>query len=292
MCVIVAETSKSNHSSNIPREKDMTDSPNEFDAVLGNSARPMMGSVVLGGIEGIRQRFKSDRIEQRIAALREVPHTQAGLDLLVQALSDSSIAVQKAAYILLKEQPEVLRSYPQYRLFECLAALKGHPTGITAIAVATRHLRYCDRTVVISASRDGIINVWDIDAEDVIFSIHSYTFVYTISIDTDADIFTIQGAKRKVRSWSLKNGQEIDPTEMKLRQIASVARNDDRYLISGSQNTIKVWDLQVGQEVCRLQGHTSLVTAVAVNEEPSLIVSGSEDKTVRIWGISPLPQMR
>nr|WP_242026884.1 hypothetical protein [Leptolyngbya sp. FACHB-17] len=102
----------------------------------------------------------------------------------------------------------------------------------------------------------------------------------------------IQGAKRKVRSWSLKNGQEIEPTEIKLRQIASVARNDDRYLISGSQNTIKIWDLQAGREVCQLQGHTSLVTAVAVNEDQSLIVSGSEDKTVRIWGISALPQMR
>lgn len=270
----------------------MTNSPNEFDAVLGNSARPMMGSVVLGGIEGTRQRFKSDQIDQRIAALRQVQHTPAGLDLLVQGLNDSAIEVQKVAYALLQPYPDLLQSYSHYRLFECLATLKGHTAGITAIAITTQHLRYCDRTVAISASRDGVINVWDIDAEDVIFTIHAYTFVYTISVDPEADIFTIQGAKRRIRSWSLKNGQEIDPTEIKLRQIASVARQDDQYLISGSQNTIKVWDLQAGREVCRLQGHTSLVTAVAISEDQSLIVSGSEDKTVRIWGISPLPQMR
>ncbi|MBD1824222.1 hypothetical protein H6F51_17255 [Cyanobacteria bacterium FACHB-DQ100] len=270
----------------------MTNSPNEFDAVLGNLARPMMGSAVLGGIDGIRQRLKSDRIDQRIAALQEIQHTAAGLDLLVQALDDSAIAVQKVAYTLLQPYPELLQLYPHYRLFECLAALKGHHTGITAIAVATQHLRYGDRAIAISASREGLIQVWDIAAEDVMFSIQAYTFVYTISIDSEADIFMIQGAKRKVRSWSLKNGQEIEPTEIKLRQIASVTRNDDRYLISGSQNTIKIWDLQAGREVCQLQGHTSLVTAVAVNEDQSLIVSGSEDKTVRIWGISALPQMR
>ena len=270
----------------------MTNSPSEFDAVLGHSARPTMGSVVLGGMEGIRQRFKSDRIDQRIAALRQVQHTPAGLELLVQALSDSAIAVQKVAYTLLQPYPDLLKPYSHYRLFECLAALKGHNTGITAIAITTQHLRYCDRTVVISASRDGVIHVWDTDAEDVIFSIYAHTFVYTISIDPETDIFTIQGAKRQIRSWSLKNGQEIDPTDIKLRQIASVARNDDRYLISGSQNTIKVWDLQAGREVCRLQGHISLVTAVAVSEDQALIVSGSEDRTVRIWGISPLPQMR
>lgn len=263
----------------------MTDSPNEFDAVLGNSARPMMGSVVLGGIEGIRQRLKSDRIDQRIAALRQVQHTPAGLDLLVQALDDPAIAVQQVAYQLLQPYPERLQNYPHYRLFECLAALKGHNTGITAIALATQHLRYFDRTLAISASRDGLIQVWDIAAEEIIFSIPAYTFVYTISVDTEADVFTIQGARRQIKSWSLKNGQEINPTEIKLRQIASVARKDDRYLISGSQNTIKVWDLQAGREICRLQGHQSLVTAVAVSEDQSLIVSGGEDRTVRIWGI-------
>lgn len=263
----------------------MSDSPNEFDAVLGNAARPMMGSVVLGGIEGIRQRLKSDRIDQRIAALHQVQHTPAGLDLLVQALNDSAIAVQKVAYKLLQPYPELLQGYPHYRLFECLAALKGHNTGITAIALATQHLRYFDRQVAISASRDGLIQVWDIAAEEAMFSIPTYTFVYTISIDTEADIFTIQGARRQIKSWSLKNGQEIDPTEIKLRQIASVARNDS-YLISGSQNTIKVWNLQAGREVCRLQGHQSLVTAVAVSEDQDLIVSGSEDRTVRIWGIA------
>lgn len=285
MCAIVAETPQFDHSSNIPYSKNMSDSPNEFDAVLGNSARPMMGSVVLGGIEGIRQRLKSDRIDQRIAALQQVQHTPAGLDLLVQALNDSAVAVQKVAYKLLQPYPELLQNYPHYRLFECLAALKGHNIGITAIALATQHLRYFDRRVAISASRDGLIQVWDIAAEEIMFSIPAYTFVYTISIDTEADIFTIQGARRQIKSWSLKNGQEIDPTEIKLRQIASVARNDS-YLISGSQNTIKVWDLKAGREVCRLQGHQSLVTAVAVSEDQDLIVSGSEDRTVRIWGIS------
>lgn len=264
----------------------MSDSPNEFDAVLGNSARPMTGSVVLGGIEGIRQRLKSDRVDQRIAALHQVQHTASGLDLLVQALDDPAIAVQKAAYRLLHPYPELLQNYPHYRLFECLAALKGHHTGITAIAIATQHLRYFDRTVAISASRDGLIQVWDIAAEEAIFSIPAHTFVYTISIDTEADIFTIQGARRQIKSWSLKNGQEIDPTEIKLRQIASVVRNDDRYLISGSQNTVKVWNLQAGREVCQLQGHQSLVTAVAISEDQSLIVSGSEDRSVRIWGIA------
>lgn len=252
----------------------------------------MMGNAVLGGIDGIRQRLKSDRIDHRISALHDVKHTPAGLDLLVQALNDPAIAVQKVAYILLQPYPELRQSYPHYRLFECLAALKGHHTGITAIAVGTQHFRYGDRSIAISASRDGLLQVWDIAAEEVTFSIQAYTFVYTISIDPEADIFTIQGAKRRIRSWSLKNGQEIEPTEIKLRQIASVTRNDDRYLISGSQNSIKIWDLQVGREVCRLQGHTSLVTAVAVNEDQSLIMSGSEDKTVRIWGISALPQMR
>lgn len=70
-----------------------------------------------------------------------------------------------------------------------------------------------------------------------------------------------------------------------LKQIASVTLSDRRYLISASKNMIRIWDLRMGREVMVLKGHTSLVTAVAVRSDRPWIVSGSEDRTVRLWGI-------
>ncbi|TVQ18593.1 MAG: hypothetical protein EA367_14310 [Leptolyngbya sp. DLM2.Bin15] len=72
---------------------------------------------------------------------------------------------------------------------------------------------------------------------------------------------------------------------LKPRQIASVTLSDRRYLMSARKDTLRIWDLRVGREVMVLAGHTSLVTAVAVRSDRPWIVSGSEDRTVRLWGI-------
>ena len=79
----------------------------------------------------------------------------------------------------------------------------------------------------------------------------------------------------------------VQPQQPKasLKQIASVTLSDRRYLISASKNMIRIWDLRVGREVMILKGHTSLVTAVAVRSDRPWLVSGSEDRTVRLWGI-------
>ncbi|KAE9453448.1 hypothetical protein C3L33_14624, partial [Rhododendron williamsianum] len=51
------------------------------------------------------------------------------------------------------------------------------------------------------------------------------------------------------------------------------------YVIIASQ----VWDYETGACVQTLEGHTHNVTAVCVHPEAPIIVTGSEDKTLRVW---------
>lgn len=260
--------------------------PREYDAVLGGSSPSPVGAMVLGGLEGIKQRFGSPIAAQRMAALLEAQkYGQVELELLMQALHDESTQVQKVAYLRLQTRRDViaqraLESYDPYVLFECLGALTGHMSGVTAVAVSP------DGRSLISGSRDEIIKVWDWWAQEEIFTLNARSFIYAITISADGETFAIRGRDQTVKAWSLRTGQQIRPEKGALRAIASVTMTGDRHLVSSSQNTIKIWNLKTGRELCTLKGHTSLVTAVAVSADKQLIISGSEDRTVRVWGVA------
>ena len=48
---------------------------------------------------------------------------------------------------------------------------------------------------------------------------------------------------------------------------------------------IKLGDAENGNPLAALEGHTSLVTALAFSSDGKRLVSGSQDKTVRIWDV-------
>ena len=63
-----------------------------------------------------------------------------------------------------------------------------------------------------------------------------------------------------------------------------LAAGDRPYLLSGADDrTAKVWDYQTKACVQTLEGHAHNVSACAFHPELPLIVTGSEDGTVRLW---------
>ncbi len=63
---------------------------------------------------------------------------------------------------------------------------------------------------------------------------------------------------------------------------------DEIYLASGSEdNRVYIWNIKKEQPITVLEGHTRSVTCVAWNPEiPGMIVSASDDGTLRVWGPS------
>lgn len=81
--------------------------PRKYDAILG-SQNSLSVNVVLGGIQGVKQRLSSQVIESRISALSEaLNYDKEGLELVIQALNDSYEQVHITAYNLLKDRKEL-----------------------------------------------------------------------------------------------------------------------------------------------------------------------------------------
>jgi len=59
---------------------------------------------------------------------------------------------------------------------------------------------------------------------------------------------------------------------------------DKPYLVSGADDKlIKVWDYQNKSCVQTLEGHTNNVMRVMYHPSLPIIISGSEDGTIRLW---------
>ncbi len=77
--------------------------PRKFDAVKGRQVPPVSGAV-LGGIEGLRQRFTTGNEQVRLdAVVSASTYGDEALDILVKALKDASLQVRVKAYQILKE---------------------------------------------------------------------------------------------------------------------------------------------------------------------------------------------
>lgn len=107
------------------------DQPREHDAVLGGTAPSPVDGVVLGGLEGVKQRLTGAVVEARVALLSEaLKYGEAGLDLVIGALNDESGQVQWSAYLLLHEKTDlkVKQALQKYKFWKHFERLYGLPS--------------------------------------------------------------------------------------------------------------------------------------------------------------------
>ncbi|MEH2339175.1 nSTAND1 domain-containing NTPase [Nostoc sp.] len=115
-----------------------------------------------------------------------------------------------------------------------------------------------------------------------------------ISFTSDSKVLAIRTEENKVSRWQIdgKNLRLLQPLqEKKDRNWVSDIKfisNSDTLAIIGGRDTVKLWQIsnKLGIEARLLktfQGHTNQITSVSISPKDETIVSGSKDKTVRLW---------
>jgi guanine nucleotide-binding protein subunit beta-2-like 1 protein len=128
---------------------------------------------------------------------------------------------------------------------ELRGVLKGHAGWVTSIATTPE-----SNDMILSASRDKTVIVWNLTREDP----------------------TNYGLPRKALRGHSHFIQDV------------VISSDGQFALSGSwDHTLRLWDLNSGTTTRRFVGHTKDVLSVAFSADNRQIVSGSRDKTVKLW---------
>ena len=130
-----------------------------------------------------------------------------------------------------------------------------------------------------SASQDGVAQIWDINGCQ---SGPSYEGTY-VTFSSTGEKFILCG--RRVAKVYSPNSSSI--VELQLDDIWCCCFSPDERLVAGAAgHTIYLWDI-TGLEPYLLEtyvGHTSFITSM-VFSSPSHLITASDDKTVKFWRV-------
>eukprot|EP00878_Enallax_costatus_P025093 GHUV01026814.1.p1 GENE.GHUV01026814.1~~GHUV01026814.1.p1 ORF type:complete len:321 (+),score=98.35 GHUV01026814.1:95-1057(+) len=208
---------------------------------------------------------------------------------LVKSFEVTELPVRAAKFIARKQwvvcgaDDMQLRVY-NYNTMDKIKQFEAHTDYIRSIAVHPV-LPY-----VLTSSDDMLIKLWDWDkgwACCQVFEGHSHYVMQVVFNPKDTNTFASASLDRTVKVWSLGQPMPnftLEGHEKGVNCVDYFTGGDRPFLVSGADDRlIKVWDYQTKHCVHTLEGHAHNISAVAFHPELPIILSASEDGTVKMW---------
>ncbi|MEH2074007.1 MAG: WD40 repeat domain-containing protein [Nostoc sp.] len=289
--------------------------PKEYDAVLGRQVPPPVDGLVLGGIEGFKKRLASISLEQRMVALEDaLKYGEAGLELLIQTLTDVSPQIQQTAENLLfqhRTKPRVKQALCEYNpwlLFECLQTISGHTDRVNTVAINPDGQTFVSGGGVEFVNENGeVVKLWDLKTGHLLKTlVGHFSYIKSVVFNPDGQsVFT--SCHETIKLWNLQTGTQEDIITFATyaNEVESPARirlfpmsgGIDRFAISPDghllacrityQQLILVCDLQTQQQLRTLKkpNHGAYSHCLAITPNKQILVDANGSSRIDIWNL-------
>ncbi|XP_038713940.1 coatomer subunit beta'-1-like isoform X1 [Tripterygium wilfordii] len=191
--------------------------------------------------------------------------------------------VARKNWVVAASDDKFIRVY-NYDTMEKVAEFEAH-TDFIRFVVVHPTLPY-----LLSSSDDKLIKVWDWEKGWIctkVFEEHQHYVMQVAFNPVEVNTFASASLDGTIKVWNLESPAPIFTLEGHSKGVNSVdyfINGDKLYLLSGSDDyTVKVWDYETRSCVQTLEGHEHNVTAVCVHPEFPIIITCSEDQTIRLW---------
>ncbi|XP_046397085.1 coatomer subunit beta' [Ischnura elegans] len=209
--------------------------------------------------------------------------------LLVKSFEVCDLPVRTAKFVARKNWVVTASDDMQVRVFnyntlERTHAFEAHSDYIRCIAV------HPAQPYILTSSDDMLIKLWDWEKQwscQKVFEGHTHYVMQIVINPKDNNTFASASLDRTVKVWQLGSATPnftLEGHEKGVNCVDYYHGGDKPYLISGADDRMaKIWDYQNKTCVQTLEGHSANVTAVCFHPELPIVVTGSEDTTVRLW---------
>ncbi|KAH9859351.1 hypothetical protein IAQ61_011132 [Plenodomus lingam] len=143
---------------------------------------------------------------------------------------------------------------------------------------------------IITAADDGKVKVWDVNSGFCIVTFTEHIGgVTACEFAKRGNVLFTASLDGSIRAWDLiryRNFRTFTaPSRLSFSSLAVDPSGE--VVCAGSIDSfdIHIWSVQTGQLLDRLAGHEGPVSSLAFSPDAGTLVSGSWDKTVRIWNI-------
>ncbi|MBD2042928.1 GUN4 domain-containing protein [Microcoleus sp. FACHB-672] len=204
--------------------------------------------------------------------------------------SDYSVAISPDGRTLVSGSRDKTIKVRDLESGELKTTFIGHSGRVDCVAITP------DGQTVVSQNRDSSDNTvkfWNLDTGHLKTTIAARWWDSNFVISPDQRIFAIKNSKPSGQLWDLESGEVKTTLIGASSGIKNLSISPDGRTIAGeAYKTINVWDLDSGEVRTILTGHSDSIMSIAISPDGQTIASGSQDRTIKVWGIENLSRTR
>ena len=144
-----------------------------------------------------------------------------------------------------------------------------------------------DGDLMVTGSYDGTMRVWHVESGDTVLGPiqTGHVFMSVVIYSPDTTKIATGGWHDALKIWDAKTGNLLSTIKHDYQVYTLAWTSDQKKLITGSYPSIRIFNTATWQQIAILEGHTDHVFSLSLFQNDRFLVSGSYDKTARLWDL-------